>query len=104
MPECSNEHCTKKQSRLNPGELCQTCYANVQVNDDENNENPLENIDLDKPIGQTNLRDIVDIIQALTTPIVKKIDNLDDSIMNRITNYDAKIALLEANNKEKDMK
>ena len=33
MPECSNENCNKRQSRLNPGELCQTCYANVQNGD-----------------------------------------------------------------------
>lgn len=103
MLEYSNKDCIKKQSRINPGDLCQSCYAIVKVNDDDD-EDPFENIDLNKLIGQTNLPDIVDITQAIMTPVIKKIDKLEESIKENYTNFYKKIALLEANNKEKNVK
>ena len=92
MPTCSNAGCNTKQAILNPGDLCKTCYAALETND------PLKDLDLTKPLKNINLGELVDIFKALMNPIEQKLE----VISKRTISKDAKIALLEANLKEKD--
>ena len=92
MPTCSNAGCNTKQAILNPGDLCKTCYAALETND------PLKDLDLTKPLKNINLGELVDIFKALMNPIEQKLE----VISKRTISQDAKIALLEANLKEKD--
>ena len=92
MPACSNAGCGTKQAIMNPGNLCKNCYSTQQAND------PLKNLDLNKPLKDVNLGELLDIFKSLMSPIEQKLEQLT----KRSSSQDAKIALLEANIKEKD--
>ena len=92
MPTCSSANCGTKQAILNPGDLCKTCFAAVGGHD------PLENLDLTKPLKNVNLGELVDIFRSLMNPIEQKLEQMS----RRTSSQDAKITLLEANIKEKD--
>ena len=92
MPVCTRAGCGIKQSILNPGDLCKACYAAVE------NQDPLKDLDLTKPLKNVNLGELVDIFKSLMTPIEQKLELLT----KRSSSQDAKISLLEANIKEKD--
>ena len=67
MPLCSA--CPRKQSLLNPGDLCRTCYEeNQQVL--PNVEEELESMDLTKNVNELKLGDIVNVIKLVIKPIV----------------------------------
>ena len=81
-----------KQAILNPGNLCKSCFTAQEQND------PLKDIDLTKPLKNINLGELVDIFKGLMKPMEQKLEQMS----NRTFSQDAKITLLEANLKEKD--
>ena len=73
MPECGN-------CKLNPGDLCKSCYAienssskrannNKQLGEDE----LIAGISIQKSLNELNVSDLVKIIQFLIKPIMKSI-------------------------------
>ena len=106
MPQCVS--CPKKQAILNAGNLCKSCFDNNvdgdEIRDEEEEVDPLADEDLDKPINLATLRDISNIVKKLTSPIVKKMENLMKPIREKANSNANKIALLEANLKEKETK
>ena len=106
MPQCVS--CPKKQAILNAGNLCKSCFDNNadgdEIRDEDEEVDPLADEDLDKPINLATLRDISNIVKKLTSPIVKKMENLVKPIKEKANSNANKIALLEANLKEKETK
>ena len=107
MPQCSN--CPKKQAILNVGELCKACFDRQNGATDELNENDLEVMDmededLDRPINIATLRDILNIVKKFTDPILQKMEKLTNPLKDKTKANESKIALLEANLKEKETK
>ena len=90
MPSCTA--CQNKQAILNPGGLCRACFALEEEND------PLKDMDLNKPLKNANLGELVDIFKAMMKPVELKLEQIKQSTAAQ----DAKITLLEANLKEKD--
>ena len=90
MPSCTA--CQNKQAILNPGGLCRACFALEEEND------PLKDMDLSKPLKNANLGELVDIFKAMMKPVELKLEQIKQSTAAQ----DAKITLLEANLKEKD--
>ena len=90
MPACTA--CQNKQAILNPGGLCRACFALEEGND------PLKDMDLNKPLKNANLGELVDIFKAMMKPVELKLEQIKQSTAAQ----DAKITLLEANLKEKD--
>ena len=90
MPSCTA--CQNKQAILNPGGLCRECFALEEEND------PLKDMDLNKPLKNANLGELVDIFKAMMKPVELKLEQIKQSTAAQ----DAKITLLEANLKEKD--
>ena len=72
MPNCVA--CNRGQSKLNLGKLCKLCYippANNQATQDTMiATSPIENaIDLDKPISELSVRELLCMIKEQTKPI-----------------------------------
>ena len=74
------------------GGLCRACFALEEAND------PLKDMDLNKPLKNANLGELVDIFKAMMKPVELKLEQIKQSTAAQ----DAKITLLEANLKEKD--
>ena len=105
MPQCSN--CTKKQAILNPGDLCKGCFEKDGDDDHpdaEEEEIQFEDEELDRPINLATLRDILDIVKRFTDPILQKMEKLTNPLKEKTKANESKIALLEANLKEKESK
>ena len=106
MPQCSN--CPRKQAILNPGDLCKGCFEKDDDSDDhpevEDEEVQFEDEELDRPINLATLRDILNIVKKLTDPILQKMEKLTKPLKDKTKANESKIALLEANLKEKESK
>ena len=105
MPQCSS--CPRKQAILNPGDLCKACFEIDNDNadqDDVEEEVQFEDEELDRPINLATLRDILNIVKKLTDPILQKMEKLTNPLKEKTKANESKIALLEANLKEKENK
>jgi hypothetical protein len=95
MPQCSS--CPKKQSFLNPGNLCKDCYGAPT----ENATTP-DDIELTKKVNDMTLGDIVNVIHRIITPISEKLDKLEHYLTTNVESQNAKLELLKASVKEKE--
>ena len=91
--------CNRGQSKLNLGKLCKLCYippANNQATQDKMiATSPIENaIDLDKPISELSVRELLCIIKEQTKPIEQRVSKVENS-MKVITGVEKRVELLE---------
>ena len=96
MPQCCK--CPKRQSILNPGDLCKDCYGDtsilVQVEPDA--------LELSKKVNDMTLGDIVNVIKRIISPITEKLDKLETYLTTNVEAQNSKLELLKANVKEKE--
>lgn len=125
MPEC--KHCHERSSKLNAGQLCKTCFTEVNrdqvkrrddgkasnhanntteipVNDGDVEKEISDIIDLDKPTSELSVRDLITLFKTITKPIIGKIEKSDKQFGKRVTSTENRITLLEAEMKQKDEK
>ena len=96
MPQCTN--CPRKQSILNPGDLCRECYGNSA----HNNVALSLDIDMAKRVNDMTLGDIVNVIRQIITPLSEKLDKMERYITTNLEAQNSKIELLKASVKEKE--
>ena len=80
MPECVNGN---KKAKLNPGDLCKSCYATENGSSKRENYNKklgedelIAGISIQKSLNELNVVDLVKIIQFLIKPISDEIDKI----------------------------
>ena len=98
MPQCVR--CTKKQPRLNVGDLCKECFEKDQPAAEATE--PIEEAELAKSVNEMTLGDIVNVIKRIVEPITSKLDKLETLITNVTNKHKAEMELLKADVKEKE--
>ena len=96
MPQCAS--CPKKQSFLNPGDLCKDCY----YGDSSQSYTTIDELELTKKVNDMTLGDIVSIIQQIVKPISEKLDKIEQTINSKVDAQNSKIELLKSSLKEKE--
>ena len=93
MPECVK--CNKK-AKLNPGDLCKSCYA--ALNNPKDDDELIAGISARKSLSELNVGDLVNIMQHLIKPVNDQIDQIRNNVktmQDGIENNDNEIKLLK---------
>ena len=107
---CGKPHKAKSRNK------CKTCFdkANGQSSSNDNDDNEgddddqtveeaeLSEEELNKPVTEMVMADLINIINIVNAPMVKKLDNVVGGLNKTVAELDERVKLLESENKRKD--